>query len=124
MTTDKPFGHCPIEGCHLGAMKGMTTCGFHIAPVANELEMTNLGKSHGTYAEFRAQGWTDSQLIVHGYAIAYESQYTVAHWEKYVRNLADAARHSGFIVRIDQVPDGPPAMGKHRDVVTVYEVRK
>ncbi len=38
-------------------------------------------------------------------------------------HLAHRARRAGFILRIDQESQQPPAMGRHVDVVTVYPKR-
>lgn len=38
-------------------------------------------------------------------------------------NLAARARAAGFVLRIDQQSNQPPAMGDHVDVVTVYRAR-
>lgn len=115
MTKDdkQPFGHCPVEGCHLGVLKGMLTCGFHSARTLEQMGIYGKLAPKGELMELDA----DTIAKLRATVIVEDFKRDVEAW------LA-AVRHAGYIVRVDQVSDGPPAMGNHSDVVTVYEARK
>lgn len=95
-----------------------------------DLEMTDLGRSYGTYSAFRAQGWTDHLMVEHGYAVRngqFKPEYTAESMEAYrqtIERWCAEARRMGLVITIEQVPCEPLAMGDHRDVVTMREVRK
>lgn len=95
------------------------------------LTMTEKGLSLGPYSAFRNQGWTDEQLIDHGYAMAGDPEFFarirragIDNYRRQIEEWCAEARRMGFVITIEQVSDYPPAMGKHHDVVTVREVRK
>lgn len=72
------------------------------------MTMTKLGNSHGTYAAFRAQGWTDERTLQHGYIrgksaaldeVAEEIRKARANWPAF--NSA----HEGFAVLLEEVDE-------------------
>jgi hypothetical protein len=97
------------------------------------LVMTEKGLSIGPYQAFRNQGWTDEQLIDHGYATGTSSgvglferlrRDDMENYRKVIERWCAYARGAGYVITIEQVPCEPLAMGNHRDVVTVRDVRK
>lgn len=128
MKPTKTFG---ILGQRVGrALASFTPPGPLTYNQPDDLEMTDLGRSYGTYSAFHAQGWTDEQMVEHGYAVRngeFKPEYTPETMEAFrqtIERWCKEARRMGIVITIEQVSDYPPAMGKHHDVVTVREVRK
>ena len=93
----------------------------------NGLVMTEKGLAIGPYQAFRNQGWSDEQLIDHGYATGLFERLRrddMENYRKVIESWCAEARRMGYVITVEQVPCKPLAMGNHRDVVTVREVRK
>jgi hypothetical protein len=100
-------------------------------PQPADLKMTDLGLSYGTYSTFRSKGWTNEQMVARGYAerasvapSVYPAADKVEAFRTVIERWCAEARRMGFVITIEQAPCEPLAMGNHRDVVTVREVRK
>lgn len=86
-----------------------------------------------TYDKFIGVGWTDTELVAHGYMQATDEHectpmlsaqpLPIEQIHEMADNVVACAERSGFVVSIHQVALKPLAMGNYKSVVSVRPVR-